>query len=183
MELTESTFYIVNNLIDILLSVLMATFYTVLLSARETKFFIFILACVFLVLSVVTLVFYIIDDTYATLWHKRYFQIRTIMAAVLMVLFISALINLFFEGKEIWVLMTSFSFLFANLLLTFIVIWSTQMVQVIKKQRRKEMLARKSARDEDKDIKHVTQSAVEKRTQFDKRGSRTEHSFYPKDEK
>ncbi len=178
LEVSEPTFYIVNNLIDIIFAVLMATFYTILLNARETKLFLFILACCFLVVSVVTFVYYIIDDTYVTLWHKRYFQVRMVMAAVIMVLFISALVNFFLDGKEIWVLLTSFGFLLANVLLTFIVVWSSQMVFYIKRQLRIEQMEERRLKEFEREARSVHQSALEKRSAFEKRGS---HIFYPKD--
>ncbi len=184
IEITEKAFYIVNSVVDIIFSVLLATFYTVLLGARETKLFVFLSACLFLVYSVITLIFYIIDDTYATLWHKRYFQVRMISAIVFMALFISATINLLFEGKDFWVLLTSFSFLFANLLLTFIVVWSSQMIRIIKKQRKEIMNETRHLHIENREAVQATKVLADRPSRLDNRGLKmTEHSFHPKDEK
>ncbi len=148
LEVEEATFYLANNIIDIVFSVLMATFYIVVLNSRESKLFLFIIACASLVFAVITLVFYIIDESYTTLWHKRYFQIRAIVAVLIAMLFISASINLFFEGKELLVLISSFGFLVANVLLTFIVIWSLQMSHAIKQARRDQQM--RADKDEEK---------------------------------
>lgn len=149
LEVEARTFYLFNNIFDQVFAIVLATFYIFFVSSRETKFFIFVVGLIWLIFSIAILIAYIVDDSFTTIYHKRYFQIRTFLSLILLVLFASSILGLLLEGLEIIRVFTSISFLFGMFLLILVFFWSIKMVRMIKslRDREKELLAENQHRE------------------------------------
>ena len=137
-EVEPKTFYLFNNIFDQIFAIMLATFYIFFVTSKETKFFLFIVGLLWLIFSITMLIAFIVDDSFITVYHKRYFQLRMFLAIILLVLFGSSIMGLLMEGLEIMKVFTSIWFLVAMFLLVMVFFWSMEMVNIIRKLRGEE---------------------------------------------
>ena len=136
LETSPAVFYLVNNIFDTVFSLALSTLYIFFVASKELKLFLFIIGLFWFIFAVVILLTFIIDESFTSIHHKRYFQTRLILSATLVLLFLSSTVQLADKGLgALSVFFESLWFLFALLVLGLVIVWSQQMVDIIRTSR------------------------------------------------